>query len=117
MHKVVSLNFTSLVSERWSGLPDIENLKKQLSVAVIAHSELYGVALGMYSPPKAIREVKISAAAADQIRCMWHGHREREQISPPPIPLKIFVFAMGQDTQGTWVSIEVHPGLDDWGVD
>jgi hypothetical protein len=48
---------------------------------------------------------------------MWHGHRERDQISPPPIPLKIYVFAMGQDAQGTWVNIEVHPGLDDWDVD
>jgi hypothetical protein len=117
MHNVISLNFTSLVSVRWNSLPDIENLKKQLAIAVIAHSELHGIALGIYSPPKEVREVNISAAAADQIRCMWHGHREREQISPPLIPLKIFVFAMGQDAQETWVSIEVHPGLDNWDVD
>ncbi|WP_395065563.1 hypothetical protein [Paraburkholderia silvatlantica] len=117
MHKLIFLNFTSLVSERWNSLPDIENLKKQLAVAAIAHSELHGIELGLYAPPKEVREVKISAAAADQIRCMWHGHRESEQLSPPPIPLKIFVFEMGQDAQGTWASIEVHPGLDDWEVD
>ncbi|MEZ0601946.1 hypothetical protein ACAX43_07300 [Paraburkholderia sp. IW21] len=61
--------------------------------------------------------MKISAAAADQIQCMWHGHRGKGQICPPVIPLKIFVFVMGQDAQGTWVAIEVHPGVDDWEAD
>ncbi|HDR9868168.1 TPA: hypothetical protein QDE31_00025 [Burkholderia cenocepacia] len=115
-HKVIPLDFTSLVSERWSSLPDIEHLKKQLATLVLAHSELHAIELGLYAPPKEIREVTITAAAADQIRCMWHGHRGRDQLSPPTIPLKIFVFGTGQDQQGTWASIEVHPGKDNWEV-
>ncbi|WP_412530396.1 hypothetical protein [Burkholderia lata] len=110
------MNFTSLVSDRWNSLPNIENLKKQLAIATLAHSELHGVALGLYIPPREVREVKISAAAADQIQCMWHGHRVGGQISPPVRPLKIFVFGMGQGEQGTRANIEVHPGMDDWDV-
>ncbi|MCX4151742.1 MULTISPECIES: hypothetical protein [Paraburkholderia] len=117
MHKVICLNFTSLVPDRWNSLPDVEGLKRQLASAAIAHSEVHGVELGLYAPPEQVREVKISAAAADQIQCMWHGHRSKGQISPPVIPLKIFVFGMGQDAQGTWVAIEVHPGVDDWEAD
>lgn len=116
MHKIICLNFTSLVPDRWDSLPDVEALKKQLASAAIAHSEVHGVALGLYSPPKEVRAVKITSAAADQIKCMWHGHRAKGQMSPPVIPLKIFVFGMGQDAQGTWAAIEVHPGVDDWDV-
>ncbi|TCG04922.1 hypothetical protein BZM27_37490 [Paraburkholderia steynii] len=75
MHKVICLNFASLVSERWNSLPNIEQLKKQLAVAALAHSELHDIELGLAAPPGEVREVKISAAAADQIQCMWHGHR------------------------------------------
>ncbi|HZZ77965.1 MAG TPA: hypothetical protein VFE62_05585 [Gemmataceae bacterium] len=113
-HNVTPLDFTFVVSERWSSLPDIENLKKQPATLAPAHSELHDVELGLYAPPKEIREVRIPAALADQIRCMWHGHRERDQIYPPVIPLKIFVWGMGQDQHGTWASTEVHPGMDDW---
>jgi hypothetical protein len=96
-HNVTPLDFTFVVSERWSSLPDIENLKKQPATLASAHSEPHDVELGLYAPPKEIREVRIPAALADQIRCMWHGHRERDQIYPPVIPLKIFVWGMGQD--------------------
>lgn len=113
-HKVISLNFTSLIAERWDSLPDVEKLKAQLATAALAHSELNDIALGLYAPPKEVREVRITAAAADQIRCMWHGHRGRDQISPPVIPLKMFVFGTGQDSSGTWANIEVHPGMDEW---
>lgn len=61
-----------------------------------------------------LRAALPDAVDADQIRCMWHGRRERDQISPPVIPLKIFVWGTGQDQHGTWASIEVHPGMDDW---
>ncbi|MFY4713443.1 hypothetical protein ACVCH0_01055 [Burkholderia glumae] len=113
-HKFICLNFTSVISERWDSLPDVEKLKSQLAIAALAHCELHDVELGLYATPKEVREVTITSAAADQIRCMWHGHRGRGQISPPVIPLRIFVFAFGQDSGGTWASIEVHPGLDDW---
>ncbi|WP_186020403.1 hypothetical protein [Burkholderia gladioli] len=117
MHKFISLNFTSLVSERWNSLPNIEQMKKQIAVAALAHSELHDIELGLAAPPGEVRDVRISAAAADQIQCMWHGHRQGGQLSPPVIPLKLFVFEMGQDVQGTWANIEVHPGMDDWEVD
>ncbi len=113
-HGMISLYFTSIVPERWDSLPDLEKLKKQIALAAVAHSELHDVALGFDAPPNEVREVRITAAAADQIRCMWHGHRSRDQISPPSIPLKIFVIEAGQNHQGTWASIEVHPGMDDW---
>ncbi|WP_124649062.1 hypothetical protein [Burkholderia stagnalis] len=113
-HKTIPLDFTSIVSERWDSLPDVEKLKKQIAIAAVAHSELHEIELGLYAPPNEVREVKITAAAADQIRCMWHGHRGRDQKSPPVIPLKIFVFEAGQDSTGTWASIEVHPGVDEW---
>jgi hypothetical protein len=116
-HKLLSLTFTSLVSESWDSLPDPERLKKQIAAAVLVHSELAQEELGLYAPPNEIREVRVTAAAVDQIICMWHGHRNRGQMSPPAIPLKIFPFAFGQDSGSTWASIEVFPGLDDWGVE
>ena len=116
-HNLLSLNFTSLVSESWDSLPDPERLKKQIAAAALVHSELTQEALGLYAPPMEMREVRVTAAAADQIRCMWDGHRNRGQISPPAIPLKIFAFAFGQDSGNTWASIEVFPGVDNWAVE
>jgi hypothetical protein len=116
-HKVHSLDFMSLVSESWDSFPDPEKLKKQIALAVLAHSELTDEALGLYAPPKEIREVRVTAAVFDQVKCMWHGHRNRGHKSPPPIPLKIFVFGFGQDATSTWASIEVLPGLDNWEVE
>ena len=107
----------SISSESWASFPDPEKLKKQIAVAVLAHSELIEEPLGSYAPPKEIKEVKITAAVFDQVRCMWHGHRNRGQMSPPSIPLKIFVFGFGQDSKSTWANIEVLPGLDDWSVE
>jgi hypothetical protein len=116
-HKMHSLNFTSLMSESWDSFPDPEKLKKQISMAVLAHSELTEEALGLYTPPEEIKEIRVTAAAFDQVWCMWHGHRDQGRKSPPPIPFKIFVFGFGQDSKGTWASIEVMPGLDNWDVD
>lgn len=116
-HKLLSLNFTSVVSEGWESLPNLEKLKRQIATAVLAHSELTQEDLGMYAPPKEIREVRVTAAAGDQITCMWHGHRNRGRKAPPTIPLKIFVFGFGQDSDGTWADIEVFPGIDDWSVE
>lgn len=116
-HKVYNFDFTSLVSESWNSFPDPEKLKKQIAVAVLAHSELSKEPLGLYTPPKEIREVRVTAAVFDQISCMWHGHRKQGHKAPPPIPLKIFVFSFGQGAQNTWASIEVLPGLDNWEVE
>jgi hypothetical protein len=115
-HKIIAFNFTSLVPDDWASFPDFDKLKRQLATAVLAHSELTTTELGLYAPPAEIREVKITAAAADQIRCMWHGHRRRGQNSPPTIPLKIFVFAGGQNSAGSWASVEIFPGVDNWDV-
>jgi hypothetical protein len=116
-HRLRELDFTSLVSESWDTFPNLENLKKQIATAVLAHSELTQEALGFYTPPKEIEEVRVTAAAFDQITCMWHGHRNRGRLSPPPIPLKIFVFGFGQGSGSTWASIEVFPGMDNWEVE
>lgn len=116
-HKLHSFEFTSLVSESWDSFPDSAKLERQIAIAVLAHSELAQEALGFYAPPKEIREIKVTAAVFDQVQCMWHGHRNRGHMSPPPIPLKIFVFGFGQDARSTWASIEVLPGLDSWEVE
>lgn len=116
-HRIINLNFTSFVSERWSSLPNQEKLAKEIALAVLAHSEISKESFGLYAPPNEIKDVKVTNAAFDQIQCMWHGHRQRGRQSPPPIPLKVFVFGDGQDASSTWASIEVLPGLDSWEVE
>lgn len=117
MHKTFRLNFTSLDEASWENFPSAEQVRKHIALAVLAHSELTDEKLGFYEPPKDIKEVRITEAAHDQIRCMWHAHRDRGKRSPPPIPLRIFVFGFGQDASNTWASIEILPGLDSWAVD
>ena len=115
-HAVINLSFSSLISKNWDRFPDIENIKKQIAVAVLAQSELTGQELGFYTPPQEIKEVHLTFAAQDQIRCMWHGHREVGKKSPPDIPLRIYVCGFGQEAGATWASIEVLPGLENWEV-
>ncbi|WP_143330243.1 hypothetical protein [Chromobacterium haemolyticum] len=115
-HRLLSLHFVSPTSESWGSFPNQERLREQIKNALLAHSELTEESLGFYAPPKEIREVNISAAAFDQITCMWHGHRAQGHKAPPPIPLKFFAFAFGQDAKTSWASIEIFPGIDDWGV-
>lgn len=117
MHALQDLPFTSVTSEAWDSLPEMTAIERRIAVAALAHCELTAEALGLYAPPKEIREVQLTHAAADQIRCMWHGHRERGNKAPPTIPLKVFVTGFGQDGKGhTWADIEVHPGLPNWEV-
>jgi hypothetical protein len=115
-HQFHTLQFTSLTPERWQSLPDIAVIKQQIASAALAHSEVSEVAFGLYSPPDEIREVHLTQAAADQILCMWHGHRQRSRDAPPVIPLKLFVCGFGQQEGRTWASIEIHPGTDNWEV-
>ncbi len=114
MHGFQTIQFTSLTSEAWNSLPDVESLKGQISQAILAHSEVSEEALGFYRPPDEIRELVLTQAVYDQIRCMWHGHRPRGHASPPPIPLRIFVYGYGQAEGRSWACIEVHPGVDNW---
>jgi hypothetical protein len=115
MHALQDLPFTSVTSEHWDSLPDTQAIKRHLALAALVHCELTDEALGLYTPPKEIREVQLTHAAADQIRCMWHGHRNRGSKAPPTIPLKVFVTGGGQDGKGhTWADIEVHPGMNNW---
>ena len=113
-HNLHILPFTSLTSERWDSLPDMKTMRQQIASAALAHCEISGDVFGFYSPPNEIRDVQITAAAVDQIRCMWHGHREGNKSSPPVILLKLFVTGFGQANGETWAELEVHPGLDDW---
>jgi hypothetical protein len=113
-HQLHDLEFVAVTSERWDSLPDMATLKPQLAMSALARCELTGDAFGFYSPPDEIREVYLTSAAADQIRCMWHGHRPSEKNAPPAIPLKVFVTGFGQSGGRTWASIEVHPGMNDW---
>jgi len=114
MHGFHIVQFTSLTSERWDGMPEVNKLKGQIAQTVLACSELTDEALGIFSPPEEIREVLLTQAVYDQIRCMWHGRRERGHAAPPTIPLKIFVLGYGQSDGKSWASIEVHPGRDNW---
>lgn len=113
-HQLHDLEFVAVTSERWDSFPDMVTLKPQLAMSALARCELAGDAFGFYFPPDEIREVHLTSAAADQIRCMWHGHRSKESNSPPPIPLKVFVTDFGQSEGRTWANIELHPGLDNW---
>lgn len=116
-HKVLTLDFTSVIPDGWDGFPNPEKFRREIGLAVLAHSEIADEVLGMYRPPDEIREVHITAAAFDQVRCMWHGHRERGRGSPPSIPLKVFVCGFGQKSGHTWANIEVLPGMDNWDVE
>lgn len=91
-HSLHTFEFTSLTSESWDSFPDSEKLRKHIAGAVLAYSELSGNALGFYSPPKDIREILVTQAVFDQVLTMWHGHRDKNHIAPPSIPLKLFVF-------------------------
>ena len=113
-HKLYQFQFTSLTSESWDAFPDFLKMEKQIAQAALAHCELSGEAFGLYAPPHEIREIRMAQAVYDQIRSMWHGHRERGRIGPPTIPLKVFVIGFGQESSRTWASIEVLPGLDNW---
>lgn len=117
MHALQDLPFTSVVPGRAGAFPDIASLRRQIALAALAHCELTEQALGVYTPPKEVREVQLTRAAADQIRSMWHGLRLEGSTAPPTIPLKVFVTGFGQDADGsTWADIEVHPGLPDWSL-
>ena len=117
LHKLQDLAFTSVSAEQWDSMPSAHSLKRQIALSALATCELTNSSLGIYSPPQEVREVHITNAAADQIRCMWHGHRTRGSKAPPTIPLKLFVTGYGQSAEGhTWADIEVHPGMGDWDV-
>lgn len=128
MHALQDLPFTSVIPGRWGTLPDIAGLKRQIALAALANCELTEQALGVYSPPKEVREVQLTYAATDLIRSLWLGDaregregRDGQQggsKAPPTIPLKVFVTGFGQDADGnTWADIEVLPGLLNWAPD
>lgn len=108
-------SFTSLDPNAWLGYPTQENLCEEIAQAVLAHSEVLEKPLGFYVPPDEIREVRITVAALDQIRCMWHGHRKAGHQSPPVIPLSFFVYSFGQENGKSYACIEILPGLEAWG--
>ncbi len=115
MHTLQDLPFTSVNPERWGSQPDLTALKRQIALAALAHCELTEQALGVYAPPKEVREVHLTYAAGDQIRRMWLSEGQVGSKAPPTIPLKVFVTGFGQDAHGTtWADIEVHPGLANW---
>lgn len=117
MHALQEFSFTSVTPEHWESLPSAEAIKRHLASALLAHSEVTGQALGLHTPPKEIREIHLTHAAADQVRCMWHGHRNQGNKGLPTIPLKVFVTGGGQNGKGhTWASVEVHPGVPNWEV-
>ena len=89
-------------------------MEKQIAQAVLAYCELSDEPFGLDSPPHEVREIRMAHAVYDQIRSMWHGHREKGRLSPPTIPLKTFLFGFGQESGRTWIRIEILPGLDDW---
>lgn len=112
--KLRHLELVSGSPASWPSMPSVADLKQQIAMAVISDSEITDTAIGFYSPPKRIRNVRISDAALDQIACMWHGHRKAGSSSPPAIPLKYFVKGFGQVPSDTWADVEVLPGVDSW---
>lgn len=115
-HKLHSLSLIPVSPASWSTFPKAGELENLISNAVLSDSEITDTSLGFYKPPERVRNLNISVAAQDQIKSMWHGHRNSEAKSPPFIPLKYFVCAFGQKPPDTWVDIEVFPGLEDWSV-
>jgi hypothetical protein len=113
-HELRSLSFASLTSEHWDSFPDLRSITKQIGDAILAHSEVSKDSVGLYAPPNEIRNVHLTDAAADLIRCMWHGHREKGRRGPPAIPLKVFVTRFGQGNGRSWADVEIHPGVDNW---
>jgi len=113
-HSLRKIDFVPSLPSSWELFPSTIELQQQISLAILADSEVADVSLGFYKPPGRIREIIISHAARDQITCMWHGHRERGAKSPPVIPLRYFVFGFGQKPPDTWVDVEVHPGHEHW---
>lgn len=113
-HALKAFSFASLTAERWDSFPETATILKQVGEAILAQSEVSGEHLGFHAPPNEVREVRMTVAALDQIRCMWHGHREPGRHSPPAIPLRYFVTGFGQSNEKSWASVEVHPGADNW---
>jgi hypothetical protein len=113
-HELTALSFASLTTERWDSFPEIATISKQIGEAILAQSEVSGDNVGLYTPPDEIREVKLTVAALDQIKCMWHGHREPGRRSPPTVPLRYFVTGFGQADGKSWANVEVHPGINNW---
>lgn len=69
-HGFHELPFTSLMSERRDNLPDLKIIQQRIASALLAHCEVAGYNLGLYSPPKEITEVRVTVAVMDQIRCV-----------------------------------------------
>lgn len=115
-HELKALSFASLTAERWDSFPENAVISKQIGETILGQSEVSGNHVGFYAPPDEIREVRVTVAALDQIRCMWHGHREPGRRSPPAIPLRYFVTGFGQANGRSWASVEVHPGVGNWQV-
>lgn len=101
-------------AQSWAQLPSRPEIEREISLAVLAQSEIAEVTLGFYKPPRRVRKIDLTLAALDQINCMWHGFRARSADAPPPIPLHYFVIGFGQEPPDTWVDIEVHPGVARW---
>lgn len=114
--KLHSFKLAAVSPSLWATLPSLDSLNELISNAVLCDSEITNTSLGFYNPPERIRKISISIAAQDQIESMWHGHRTSGANSPPPIPLKYFVFGFGQKPPDTWVDVEIFPGLDDWSM-
>lgn len=117
IHELIEFQVVFTETKLWDNFPDVPTIKRQVSVALLANCSLTDTDVGIFSSPTEIREITVTSAAIDQIRCMWHGHRNVGYRSPPVMPLKVFVIGGGQDGTGrSWVDIEVLPGISSWEV-
>ena len=112
--RLFEFSFVSIVPSTWNRKLSNNEIEEIIGTAILINSELLGRTLGFYKPPRRIRELKITAAAFDQIAYSWWGKRKSSSASPPAIPLKYYVYGFGQKQLDTWVDIEVLPGLDNW---
>ena len=107
-------SFFSASPETWNRKMTNEEIETIVATSILLDSEILERTLGFYKPAKRIREIRMTAAALDQIAYSWWGKRDHGAQSPPTIPLKYYVYGLGQKPPDTWVDVEVLPGVDEW---
>ena len=114
MNRLFDFSFFSSTPSTWNRRLSKEEIEKLISSSILVDSKILERTLGLYKPPKRIREIRVTAAAHDQIAVMWWGSREPDAKSPPVILLKYYVYGFGQKPPDTWVDVEILPDLDNW---
>jgi len=103
------------VPEEESGVPSSEFIERRIRDSLVEDNILQDLFdMGGKQPVK-IGEIRITAAAYTQVRDMWwYARDESTRQLAPKIPLKYFTFMTERRDGKETISVEIHPGLDDW---